>query len=187
LVKDVYNKIDDYNISLVIPITAKNELKDVRVDANDITFAKLDNILGKLINYAYSVLSESNIEVENKIIFINNDKYKAFLKWFLEKYQERCEYKTLLELMTTSNNNNISLNKLEMTDINFVIGREEIKEEPKEKVTNLEVDPDLIIDEIDLPTNYIKHREEKQMGYVSYCLLGIMSVIVSLVLLYILI
>ena len=44
----------------------------------------------------------------------------------------------------------------------------------------------IIIDEIDLPTNYVKRNEQTQLGYVSYCLLGIMSVIISLVLLYIL-
>ena len=88
--------------------------------------------------------------------------------------------------ITITNNDSISLNKIEMTDINFVIGKDEKEIKPQEELDTLEVDPSIIIDEIDLPTSYIKRKEETQLGYVSYCLLGIMSVIISLVLLYVL-
>lgn len=186
LVKDIYSKIDNYNISLVIPITENDELKDVRTNANDITYDKLNNVIGGIINKAYMLLTENGITVDSKIIIINNEKYKSFISWFLDKYQDRCEYKSFLELITITNNDSISLNKIEMTDINFVIGKDEKEQKPKEELNTLEVDPNIIIDEVDLPTNYIKRKEETQLGYVSYCLLGIMSVIISLVLLYVL-
>lgn len=182
--KDIYTKIDKYNITLVIPFTEDDDLNDVRVNENEITYSKLDTILGKVINCSYTKLIESEIEVANKIVIINNEKYKNFIKWFLNNYSDRCEYKSILELITLSNND-LSLNKFELTDINFVIGKEET-EKPKEELNTLEVDPNIIIEEIDLPNNFINKQEEKQLGYVSYCLLGIMSVIVSLVLLYIL-
>ena len=188
LVKDAYTNIDNYNISLVIPITENGELKEVRVDGNDISYGKLDMIIGRIINLAYSILTENGIQVNNKIVLINNEKYKNFISWFLERYKDRCEYKTYLELITITNNNSISLNKIEMTDINFVIGKEEKDppQKPKELTNTLELDPNIVIDEIDLPTNYVNRKEENQLGYVSYCLLGIMSVIISLVLLYVL-
>lgn len=182
--KDIYTKIDKYNITLVIPFTEDDDLNDVRVNENEITYSKLDTILGKVINCSYTKLIESEIEVANKIVIINNEKYKNFIKWFLNNYSDRCEYKSILELITLSNND-LSLNKFELTDINFVIGKEET-EKPKEELNTLEVDPNIIIEEIDLPNNFVNKQEEKQLGYVSYCLLGIMSVIVSLVLLYIL-
>lgn len=182
--KNIYTKIDKYNITLVIPFTEDDDLNDVRVNENEITYSKLDTILGKVINCSYTKLIESEIEVANKIVIINNEKYKNFIKWFLNNYSDRCEYKSILELITLSNND-LSLNKFELTDINFVIGKEET-EKPKEELNTLEVDPNIIIEEIDLPNNFVNKQEEKQLGYVSYCLLGIMSVIVSLVLLYIL-
>lgn len=186
LIRDIYNKIDSYNISLVIPITENDELKDVRTNINDITYDKLNNVIGGIINKSYMILTENGITVESKIIIINNEKYKSFISWFLNKYQDRCEYKTFLQLITITNNESISLNKIEMTDINFVIGKDEKEVKPQEELDTLEVDPSIIIDEIDLPTSYIKRKEETQLGYVSYCLLGIMSVIISLVLLYVL-
>lgn len=186
LIKDIYTKIDNYNISLVIPITENDELNEIKTNDNDFIYEKLDNIVGRIINKAYLILSQNKIEVDSKIIIINNEKYKNFINWFLNKYQCRCDYKSYLELMAITSDDTISLNKIEMTDINFVVGKKDDDEAPKEESHNLEVNEDIIIDEIDLPTNYVKRNEQTQLGYVSYCLLGIMSVIISLVLLYIL-
>lgn len=186
LIKDIYTKIDNYNISLVIPITENDELNEIKTNDNDFIYEKLDNIVGRIINMAYFILSQNKIEVDSKIIIINNEKYKNFINWFLNKYQGRCDYKSFLELMAITSDDTISLNKIEMTDINFVVGKKDDHKVPKEESHNLEVNEDIIIDEIDLPTNYAKRNEQTQLGYVSYCLLGIMSVIISLVLLYIL-
>ena len=152
----IIHQVHNYNISLVIPITENGELKEVRVDGNDISYGKLDMIIGRIINLAYSILTENGIQVNNKIVLINNEKYKNFISWFLERYKDRCEYKTYLELITITNNNSISLNKIEMTDINFVIGKEEKDppQKPKELTNTLELDPNIVIDEIDAE-NYI--------------------------------
>src|SRR5699024_9718951 len=52
LVKDIYSKIDNYNISLDITINENDKLKDDRTNANYITYDKLYNVIGGIINKA---------------------------------------------------------------------------------------------------------------------------------------
>lgn len=184
----IYSRIDNYNISLIIPVLNANFLNNLRTSNDEKLFAMLDKALAKVINYSFLVLSNSNIAVESDIIMVNNDKYKVFISWFVQRYGNRCKYKTLIEMMQLSQNTD-NLNKVQAEGINFVVGKEQevVPQQPAKPEQNLELDSTLILDAIDLPEDEPPVRKEAhQAGYVSYYLLGVFSIAISLVILYLL-
>lgn len=186
--KSIYAKIDNYNISLIIPVINGTFLANLRTSNDLKMFESLDKALAKVINNSYITLTQENVKVEKEIIMINNEKYKVFMNWFTQKYGSRCQYKTLIEMMPVSVEEN--LNKVELSGINFVVGKEQ--QEPvntqENNVSKYELDNTLILNEIELPEdeNLPIRKEAHQAGYISYYLLGVISIAVSLVILYML-
>lgn len=185
--KNIYAKLDNYNISLVIPVINGAFLNSLRVNNDEKMFSTLNEALAKVINYSYVALSESNIKVQNEIIMINNGNYKVFMSWFTQKYGTRCKYKTLMEMISEEVGNSDNLNKVELTGINFVVGKEQ-EEVNKEEEPAMKLDNTLILNEIELPEddNVPIRKEVHQAGYISYYLLGVISIAISLVILYLL-
>lgn len=185
--KNIYAKLDNYNISLVIPVINGAFLNSLRVNNDEKMFSTLNEALAKVINYSYVALSESNIKVQNEIIMINNGNYKVFMSWFTQKYGTRCKYKTLMEMISEEVGNSDNLNKVELTGINFVVGKEQ-EEVKKEEEPAMKLDNTLILNEIELPEddNVPIRKEVHQAGYISYYLLGVISIAISLVILYLL-
>ena len=185
----IYSRIDNYNVSLVVPVLNIDFLNNLRMSNDEKLFAMLDKAIAKVINYSYMTLSGNNIKVDNQIIMINNEKFKIFNNWFVGRYGDRCKYMTLMEIIQKQSvAGDDNLNKVDVNGVNFVVGKEheeEVKEEaPKQ---HLELDSTLILDAIDLPEDEPPVRKEAhQAGYVSYYLLGVFSIAVSLVILYLL-
>ena len=185
----IYARIDNYNISLIIPVLNADFLNNMRTINDEKLFGMLDKAIAKVINDAYVTLSNNNIKVNSEIIMINNDKFKIFNSWFIQRYKDRCKYKSLMEIIqeqTVISNDN--LNKVDVNGVNFVVGKEQEIQLPKEEVKqNLELDSTLILDAIDLPEDEPKVKKEAhQAGYISYYLLGVFSIAISLVILYLL-
>jgi len=186
---EIYSKIDNYNISLIVPVLNANFLNTLKTTNDPKVFSMLDKALAKVINYGYVVLSDSNIKVNNEIIMINNTKFTTFNTWFVERYQDRCVYKRIVDLIQEQTPAPDNLDKVELSGINFVVGKEqeEVKKEEEIPEQNLNLDSTLILDTVDLPEDEPPVRKEAhQAGYVSYYLLGVFSIAVSLVILYLL-
>lgn len=175
-----YKNLDNYNITLILPVFNDDILsRIITVDDMEI-YQKIDNSLANIFNNAYALLTKNNIKVNSNIYVINNDSFKRFTNWFVSRYNNRIEYKTILELIKQSDDFN-SYNVVETPSINFVVGK---NSEPSIEKTV----------EIELQTfdSYVKEElEEKRKketsnsgGFVSYLLLGIIGFTVSLTLLW---
>ena len=81
-VKNTYSYIDDYNITLVIPILNSDEVS-ILEKIDTIKYEEIDKILGYVINSSYSILTSENLKIENQVILINNDRYKTFINLIL--------------------------------------------------------------------------------------------------------
>lgn len=176
-----YKNIDNYNITLLLPILFDDTLDRVRVVNDSELYQKLDKCFGEMFNQAYMFLTKNNIKVNSNIYFINNDSFKNFTNWYVSRYNNRIEYKTVIDLVK-ENGSFHSYNVVETPSINFVVGKEN---EPKLEQT-FEV-------EVETFDNMLKNieKEEKEStsnaGFISYILLGIITFIVSIGLLFALI
>lgn len=180
-----YKSIDNYNVTLILPIFYDDILDRIRTVEDLELYQKLDSYLGNIFNNAYSFLTRNNIKVNSNIYIINNDSFKTFTNWFVSRYNNRIEYKTILELVKQSDNFN-NYDMVETPSINFVVGK---NEEPKlEKTIEMETET------FSSMTREISHEENKNKvkqkevktneGFVSYILLGFISFGISLLLLY---
>lgn len=176
-ISNYYQKLDNYNISLVLPIFNDDILNKVRTIDDEIMFQKLDKLVGNLINLTYNSLAKNNIKVNDKVIIINNDSHKNFLNWFLKRYPDRIEYRTMLELMQVTTNEVSTYNKISTAGINFVVGSPVVDEKIKSEELVPKPPIDIVIPETPMLV------PEKKAGYVSYLLLGFITIGISVLVL----
>ena len=178
-----YKSIDNYNVTLILPIFYDDILDRIRIVEDLELYQKLDSYLGSIFNNAYSFLTRNHIKANSNIYIINNDSFKTFTNWFVSRYNNRIEYKTILELVKQSDNFS-NYNLVETPSINFVVG----KNEPPTIEKTAEI-------EVETFDNYVKNidKEEKKViersrvgsaGFVSYILLGIITFVISMLLLF---
>jgi len=176
-----YSNIDNYNITLILPVFYNDLLARIRTVEDLDIYHQVDRYLGHIFNNAYNFLSKNNIKVKNNIYVINNDSFKKFTNWFVSRYNNRIEYKTILELIRQEDNFN-GYSVLETPSINFVVGKNETPN--LDKTAEIEVETfDSFISNVKEEKRTIK-REEKSAGFVSYVLLAVVSFVVSFALLF---
>ena len=170
-----YKSIDNYNVTLVLQIFY-----------DGILYQRLDGYLGNIFNNAYAFLTKNNIKVNSNIYIINNDSFKTFTNWFVSRYNNRIEYKTILELVKQSDHFN-SYDMVETPSINFVVGK---NEEPKlDKTVEIETETFNsmtrdIVDTESKKKETFQSNKKNNAGFVSYILLGVVSFVVSMLLLF---
>lgn len=176
-VKSVFKDIDDYDITLILPIF-NDEIVRTLNDGNTDNYVKVDAVCGYLINSAYKVLADNNLQVDSQITMINSDKYQNFLNWFMDRYPNRVVGISLLDLIRQDKtNNSTDYQTVDTPNMSFVVG----SNKPEEIPVSEEVSPTIRND-----TNIIDMGDEKEnKGFASYSLLAIFTVLVSLVILYI--
>ncbi len=179
-----YKNLDNYNITLILPVFYDDVLSRIVTVEDMDKYLAVDRSLGDMINSAHMLLTKNNVKVNSSIYVINNDSFKKFTNWFVSRYNNRIEYKTILELIKQNDNFN-SYNVVETPNINFVVGK---NEEPMiEKTVELELETfDTIAREVEEKTKKIPAKKENKNngGYVSYVFLGIIAFVVSLLLLW---
>ncbi len=181
-----YKDIDNYNITLILPVFYDDILSRIRTVNDMEIYQKIDRYLGHIFNQAYMFLTKNNIKVKSNIYVINNDSFRNFTNWFVSRYGNRIEYKTAMEL-AKEDKDYTTLDVFKTPNINFVVGRN--------------ADPDIeATHQIEVETfdgyarNSLKEEEvipprkaKESAGYVSYILLGIITFGASLALLFLLV
>ena len=166
-IKNTYSYIDNYNITLAIPVLKEENIKVLeKIDSTKYT--DIDVLLGQTINSSYEVLKQENINVDNRVTLINNDKYKTFIIWFTTKYKDRIVCKNLLEVIQHYNANATIYKKLETPVMSFVVGSYTAEvEAPK-----IERPEPVVVEE---------NRKELQVsyGFASYWILAIVTILVA--------
>ncbi len=169
-VKNAYNYVDDYNITLVLPIL-NDDMLSVLEKMDNNRFNVIDRIISSVINSSFQLLQKSNIIVDPSIILINNERYKTFINWFLAKYNGRVICKNMLEVIHMFNVSATSYKTLKTPNMSFVVGSytteidAPLKEEP--------------------PVEVIPQKQELQPahsgGFASYYFLAILAIVIGII------
>ena len=166
-VKSTFSYIDDYNITLILPILDSDSISKLeKIDQNG--YDGIDRIIGSIINDAYRFLSENNKKINSEIILINNDRYKTFMNWFSSRYRDRVICKNLLEVIQMFNINATSYKKFETPAITFVVGSygTEVNAPKVEQAVEPEMPQKLV--------------PQTSSGFSSYLFLVVLTIVVSL-------
>lgn len=168
-IKSTYSYIDEYNITLVIPILSEESISILeKIDSTK--FDKIDVILGKTINSSYNTLKNFNKDIEKQVVLVDNERYKTFINWFTTRYTNRVICKKLLEIIQFYNATATSYKKLETPVMNFVIGS-----------YNTEIDAPAKTEKSyeKTPIKSQKVSPAASSGFTSYWLLAIITIIVA--------
>ena len=178
-----YKNLDNYNVTLILPVFYDDILNRVRIVDDMELYQRLDKYLGYIFNSAYLFLTKCNIKVNSNIYVINNDSFNKFTNWFVSRYSNRIEYKTILELVKENGTYN-NYNVMETPNINFVVGKDD--EPTIDKTVEMELETfDNIAREVSKENNVKREpRLAESGGFVSYIFLGIITFVVSIALLY---
>lgn len=156
----------------VIPVVQEQILSGITENRVDY-FNLLDGIFSETINMAYQILVYNHIDVRNGILFNENKDYMTFIQWFIQKYASRVslvQYKIWNDVVDNANVVPIIEEKKEDVIPPQVVDTSTILEKSQEN----EVSHD----------DTVHSGEGKDLGFVSYVLLGVVVAVASLVLLY---
>lgn len=168
-IKNTYSYVDNYNITLVIPVLNDEDVSILeKMDVDN--FEIIDKILGFVINDSYNHLVNENIKIDNQVILLNNDRYKTFINWFTSRYQNRVICKNLLEIIRIFNVSATSYKRLETPGMTFVVGS-----------YNQEVNAPKIEKKEDIKQPISKPVPQVSSGFTSYWLLAVITIVVSVV------
>jgi len=162
-----YEKIDNYNISLVVPVINLSE------NIND--YKTQSNFISKIINESYRILTSNGMNVKNNINIIKKNYSKSeFIEFFIKQFSNRVRYIALDDLV----HEEVPYNKFEAASISFVVGKPEIEltikdEEMKEIIKDVETR------KTKKETKKTVSKSNTTSGYVSYYLLGFLTAVVT--------
>ena len=168
-VKNTFSFIDEYNITLVLPIL-NDQGMSILEKIDTANFEYINRIMGSVINNAYLNLKNANVLVDSQIVMINNDRYGAFISWFVSKYNGRVINKKLLELIQLYNVNATSYKTFDTPAISFVVG-----------TYDNEVNAPKIVKEEPPVVEPTKLKPQYSSGFSSYWLLAVITLVVSLI------
>lgn len=169
-IKTTFSYIDDYNITLILPVLKEDQIS-ILEKIDNTKYEQIDKILGYVINNSYTILKENNKKVSNQVILVNNDRYKTFINWFVTRYKNRVVCKNLLELIQIFNASATSYKKLETPVMSFVVGSYNTE------VTAPKIEPK----PVEEPTLEPKQQLQVSYGFASYWILAIVTLVVSAV------
>ena len=166
-ISNIYTRLNTTNASIITPVIDNNILEQIKLNNSEKLFTYIDKVISYLINNTYNILTEENINVNSTIKLINNKTYQTFNNWFITKYNGRVEL-----LDSTIKPNNVFENTIEETPITNE--EKNIANEVLEETNTIDVDA---IKESGDP-------KTRELGFVSYVLLGVVVAVISLVILY---
>lgn len=185
---DVKTLPKDADKVVVVPVINSQILTNAN-HLDTVSFKYLDNVFSYLINATYKILTHNRLEVDKKILLNNHSLYSNFNDKYIEKYQGRVE---LYNLIPKHNPEPIVSTKEVFEPVSSTTVIPTFKpSEPMFKNASVEnKSGDVIEEQID-PILYDEPvvREpdanvNKDPGFISYILLGVMSAVVLLVILY---
>ena len=165
-VKNTYSYIDDYNITLILPIINEED-RSILEKIDTTKYGTVDKIIAMTLNSAYMILKEANQEIDSQILLVNNDRYQTFINWFKSRYKNRVDCENMLEIIQKYNVNATSYKKIETHGMTFVVGN-----------YNNEIDAPRVVHEEEPVTNQ-KLVPKASYGFTSYWLLVTITIVVA--------
>lgn len=173
--------------ALVVPVISTQILTSAN-HLDTTSFKYLDSVLSYLINTVYKILTHNNLIVNSKILLNNHSSYENFNQKYLEKYQDRVELYNLIPKTVEQPTTNQSI---------FGPAPQPVSEQPAFKPVQPPFQQPTInntsdaIEESIEPILYDEpaisspeKKDNREPGFVSYILLGVLVAVISLVFLY---
>lgn len=200
-ITSIYKEIDLYNLCYVVPVFNGEQINIINQN-NEESIKIFDKAMSSIINSSYKLLVNNNLKVDNNVILVDSNINKNLANWFINKYNSRIILKTKLDLLQSPKSENLNYQKIETPGMNFVVGQAPVEvpnipEQPIEPVQEQPVAPSPVAPPQEITPaqsqgQVIENKRdipemEQNKGYISYYVLGLVTIILTLLVLYILI
>ena len=156
----VKSVVPHLNKVIIIPVIDANLLSSVQQNSLE-SFNAVDAAFSIIVNLSHQILTYNHVQVDTTVYFDECAEYATFQSWFIQKYEGRVvPIKLVSEQPLT-------------TDDSALDVASNVVEDSNEK-------DDAVFEQSDLPSN-------RDFGFVSYVLLGVVVAVISLVFLYLII
>ncbi|MEE3343249.1 MAG: hypothetical protein VZS44_04075 [Bacilli bacterium] len=172
---NIYDSFKDNTVAVVTPIVDGNGIEQVRLSNSEEIFVYMDKVISYLINQSYKVLSSEGFSISKVVKLYNNQLFENFNNWFINKYNGRV----------------ILYNDYEKSTVNIQSQRDVVPEnvpvvDPEaQMIANRVLDDTSGLDSVK-EEEVLPESDVREPGFVSYVLLGVVVVVVTLVILYML-
>lgn len=164
--------VQEQNKVLVIPIIERSVLAAV-LSNQESAFQVLDKSISGLINLSHQILVYNHMEVEN-VVYFSGQAFSNFEEWFIQKYQGRVA-RTEVRLKVDEKPREVIKDPASIDNTMTLAA----SLEQTEKVVP--------VDEVETTRGSSLEEKSRDLGFVSYVLLGVIVAVVSLVFLYLII
>ena len=164
--------VQEQNKVLVIPIIDQSVLAAV-LSNQESAFQILDKSISGLINLSHQILVYNHMEVEN-VVYFSGQAFSNFEAWFIQKYQGRVA-RTEVRLKVDEKPKEVIKDPASIDNTMTLAA----SLEQTEKVVP--------VDEVETTRGSSQEEKSRDLGFVSYVLLGVIVAVVSLVFLYLII
>ena len=187
---DVKTLPKDTDKVIVVPVINSQILTNAN-HLDTVSFKYLDNVLSYLINAVYKILTHNRLEVDKKILLNNHSSYSNFNDKYIEKYEGRVELYNLIPKEDSEPVNSTD-DLFEPVSATTVIPTFK-PSEPMFKNVNVDNKNDTSImeqtnmglyEDSSSSSNSLVSDDNKEPGFISYILLGVLGAVVLLVILY---
>ena len=184
----VKNLPTEQDKAIVIPVISNQILTSANhLDATG--FKYLDSVFSFLINVSYKILTSNNLLVNQKILLNNHSAYANFNQKYIEKYQGRVELYNIVAKTTPQPLPNtpiftpVSTPAPDQQPFKPVDPPFQPKPQTNTSTDVMEENIDPILYDEPVLTSPDK-QENKEPGFISYVLLGVLVAVILLVALY---
>ena len=203
---NLQTNIDDYSIqnifisadkTVVVPKFSSQVSLNIASN-NSAVFNNVDNILSQLINFSHKMLTYNKVEVVEEIFITSDTTYQLFTRWFVQKYNGRVKlFTNNVNVIPNNNppsamNDNMSMPSNNIQTTNPVSTASDVPINTQ-VASEVSITPESNVSKQSAPEIESKNEQggeinnNKELGFVSYVLLGVLAAVVSLVFLYLII
>ena len=173
-IEDIYNEYSQNNIAVVTPIINNAIMNEVKKNKDPKFTEYLQKAIAHIINKSYSTLKDNDKGVYKKIKLINNETYKGFNEKFSSIHSDRIELTFFDEEPIKKFDTQTNLPETPIGPTEEVLAN----------TTSIALDE--AYKEVSSDNNKKNTNTNKEPGFVSYVLLGVIVAVISLIGLYLL-
>lgn len=182
--KSLYEDTNNTNSVLIIPCIEEYSYNKLRNEFNE-EYKIVAKYITKIINSAYKILRNLNIELDINIKILDNN--LPFIDWFIEKYESRIKKTNIIDLVSDNSLGKKvvvekeDLQKVNASGINFIVGNNDIDPDSFKNLVEIKNPFDEYSKLYNEPVQ--KRKLANAAGNVSYYLIGSLVVVTALIIL----
>lgn len=185
-IKNIYKDIDNTSVILILPNIEVSYLNNLN---NEVNYLKLAKLVTKILNNAHKLITSNKFIVGNSVFFVEDLNYSGFVNYFANRFKGRVGNINIFQILKEYNLNkqeykrDVNIQKVNVGSLNYIVGKDNDNAVLPKRGIEIKNPYDEYSKYYDNDVKETKKEAHASSGNVSYLLLGMITVVLSLILL----